>query len=59
MESVEKGWKDFYEFDTPVIHVSKASWVEENVDGVGKAMKLMHRFTKEEVQGKMDFVESS
>jgi len=40
------------------IHVSKASEAEENVASVGKAVKLMHRFTKEEVLEKMDVVES-
>lgn len=41
------------------IHVSKASEGEESVEGVGKAQKLMHRFTKDQVQGKMDLAESS
>lgn len=54
-----KGWRDIYEFDTPVIHVNKASGGEECVAGVGKARKLMHRFTKEQVQEKMDLAESS
>ncbi|RDW75042.1 glutaredoxin-like protein [Coleophoma cylindrospora] len=52
-----KIWRDLYEFDTPVIHVSKAAKGEELVKQAGKAVKLMHRFTAEEVTAKMDAVE--
>lgn len=39
------------------IHISKAGDAEEEVSKAGKAVKLMHRFTPEQVQAKMDHVE--
>lgn len=62
-------WRNLYEFDTPVvsisslikamadfsqIHVSNASSPEEDPELSGKAKKLMHRFSAEEVQKKMN-----
>jgi len=52
-------WKNLYEFDTPVIHVANAAAPEEDPELSGQAKKLMHRFTAEEVQKKMDEAESS
>ncbi|KJZ76601.1 hypothetical protein HIM_03937 [Hirsutella minnesotensis 3608] len=57
--SKSKPWRDVYDFDIPVIHVSKATAKEEQVGSVGKAVKLMHRFTPEQVEAKMDEVERS
>lgn len=37
--------------------MSKAQQEEENAAMAGKAVKLMHRFTAEEVKAKMDLVE--
>ncbi|KAK4110492.1 hypothetical protein N656DRAFT_713756 [Canariomyces notabilis] len=54
-----KRWRDLYEFDVPVIHVSKAEWPAENPELSSKAVKLMHRFTPQDVEAKMDAVESS
>ncbi|KAL2154215.1 hypothetical protein VTH82DRAFT_2891 [Thermothelomyces myriococcoides] len=54
-----KNWRDLYDFDVPVIHISKASSPLENPKLASKAVKLMHRFTAEEVMAKMDFVENS
>jgi glutaredoxin len=66
-------WRNLYEFDTPVvsisrviktkansgeIHVANASSPEEDPELSGKAKKLMHRFSAEEVQKKMDNVEA-
>lgn len=39
------------------IHISKADAPEEDVNKYGKAIKLMHRFTTEQVEAKMDQVE--
>jgi hypothetical protein len=39
------------------IHISKADTPEEDVNKYGKAIKLMHRFTTEQVEAKMDQVE--
>ncbi|KAG5968559.1 hypothetical protein E4U56_000308 [Claviceps arundinis] len=52
-----KTWRELYDFDIPVIHVSKSSAEEEQVASAGKAVKLMHRFTTDQVQAKMDQVE--
>ncbi|KAK7228598.1 hypothetical protein V2G26_000768 [Clonostachys chloroleuca] len=51
-------WRDLYDFDVPVIHISKSSSPSEDVTTASKAVKLMHRFTPEQVQTKMDEVES-
>jgi len=50
-------WRKLYEYDTPVIHVSGASQGDEVVELSGKATKLMHRFTKDQVHLTMDKVE--
>ncbi|SPN96738.1 uncharacterized protein DNG_00258 [Cephalotrichum gorgonifer] len=52
-----KGWKDLYDFDVPVIHVSKSSAPEEVPGAASRAVKLMHRFTEDEVEAKMKAVE--
>ncbi|KAJ1333841.1 glutaredoxin family protein [Microdochium nivale] len=52
-------WRDLYEFDTPVIHVAKASNPEEHPQAASQAIKLMHRFTEDEVKAKMDAAEQS
>ncbi|KAK6067583.1 glutaredoxin-like domain-containing protein [Seiridium cupressi] len=52
-------WRDLYEFDVPVIHIDKAAAPEEQPKLASKAAKLMHRFTVEEVQAKMDNVEKA
>ncbi len=44
--------------DDQQIHVAKSSQPEENPDLSGKAKKLMHRFTEEQVLTKMEEVES-
>ncbi|KAL2110103.1 hypothetical protein VUR80DRAFT_1621 [Thermomyces stellatus] len=53
-----KGWRDLYDFDVPVIHVSKASAPEEDPSTAGRAAKLMHRFTEDEVEAKVRDVEA-
>ncbi|KAH6660259.1 hypothetical protein BKA67DRAFT_653454 [Truncatella angustata] len=50
-------WRDLYEFDVPVIHIAKATAPEEQPQLSSKAVKLMHRFTVDEVQTKMNVVE--
>ncbi|KAI6713143.1 hypothetical protein JHW43_004315 [Diplocarpon mali] len=52
-------WKRLYEFDTPVIHISKSEWGEEDPSNSAKAAKLMHRFQPEDVKAKMDTVEEA
>ncbi|KAL1840647.1 hypothetical protein VTJ49DRAFT_255 [Mycothermus thermophilus] len=52
-----KGWRDLYDFDVPVIHVSKVTAPAEDPKLSSKAAKLMHRFTVEEVLAKMDDAE--
>ncbi|TWU78428.1 hypothetical protein ED733_008831 [Metarhizium rileyi] len=54
-----KSWRELYDFDIPVIHVSKADTPEEQVKAAGEAAKLMHRFTIEQVEAKMDQVEKN
>ncbi|WYZ34881.1 hypothetical protein EsH8_I_001157 [Colletotrichum jinshuiense] len=51
-----KCWRDLYDFDVPVIHISKAEAPEEDPKLVGKAVKLMHRFDPDQVEAKMDQV---
>ncbi|KAL0938846.1 glutaredoxin domain-containing protein [Colletotrichum truncatum] len=55
-----KRWKDLYDFDVPVIHISKVEAPEESPDPkvVGKAVKLMHRFDPDQIEAKMDQVEA-
>ncbi|KAH8599035.1 hypothetical protein B0O99DRAFT_505389 [Bisporella sp. PMI_857] len=52
-------WRALYEFDTPVIHISSSKQGEERTSLAGKAVKLMHRFTEEQVKSKMDIVDES
>ncbi|KAI1505256.1 hypothetical protein F5X99DRAFT_405149 [Biscogniauxia marginata] len=52
-------WRDLYEFDVPVIHINKSSAPEEHPQAASKAVKLMHRFTTDQVRAKMDAVEGS
>ncbi|KAK4190504.1 hypothetical protein QBC35DRAFT_70215 [Podospora australis] len=54
-----KPWRDLYDFDVPVIHISKVQQPEEDPKLSSEAVKLMHRFTVEEVEAKMDLVEKS
>ncbi|KAK0383157.1 hypothetical protein NLU13_9070 [Sarocladium strictum] len=54
-----KTWKELYDYDVPVIHIANASSPEEDPKKIGKAVKLMHRFTPDQVQDKMDQVEES
>ncbi|KAL3420910.1 glutaredoxin-like domain-containing protein [Phlyctema vagabunda] len=54
-----KIWRDLYEFDTPVIHVAKSEKGEELVQNAAKALKLMHRFTADDVKAKMDAAEKA
>ncbi|KAL7799143.1 hypothetical protein V8C37DRAFT_398966 [Trichoderma ceciliae] len=53
-----KHWKNLYDFDIPVIHISRAEAGEEDISRTGKAVKLMHRFTTEQVEAKMNQVEA-
>ena len=41
------------------IHIGKATSPEEQPDKASSAVKLMHRFTVDEVKSKMDQVEKS
>jgi hypothetical protein len=50
-------WRDLYDFDVPVIHIAKSSSPSEDVSTASKATKLMHRFTPEQVEAKMNEVE--
>jgi len=59
MEEKGKEWRGFYEFDTPVIHVGKSTAGEERTVDIGKARKLMHRFSVEEIEARMDEVEKN
>ncbi|KHN93864.1 glutaredoxin domain-containing protein [Metarhizium album ARSEF 1941] len=52
-------WRELYDFDIPVIHISKVNAGEEEVHAAGKAVKLMHRFTPGQVEAKMDQVENN
>ncbi|KAJ9157354.1 hypothetical protein NKR23_g787 [Pleurostoma richardsiae] len=54
-----QGWRDLYDMDVPVIHISKADSPEEDPKLSSKALKLMHRFTPEEVEAKMDAAEKA
>jgi hypothetical protein len=50
-------YSEYIRTETIQIHVSKAEQGEEDSAMAGKAVKLMHRFTAEEVHEKMDMVE--
>ncbi|PSR92402.1 hypothetical protein BD289DRAFT_364577 [Coniella lustricola] len=52
-------WKDLYDFDVPVIHISKADKPAEEPKLASQALKLMHRFTVEQITAKMDEAEQS
>ncbi|KAK8140493.1 glutaredoxin domain protein [Apiospora sp. TS-2023a] len=52
-------WRDLYEFDVPVIHVSKATAPKEDPKSASKALKLMHRLKEVDVQAKMDAAEAA
>ncbi|KAJ3568097.1 hypothetical protein NPX13_g6540 [Xylaria arbuscula] len=52
-------WRELYDFDVPVIHISKSSAPEEEPQSVSKAVRLMHRFTVDQVTAKMDEVEKT
>ncbi|PBP18667.1 glutaredoxin domain containing protein [Diplocarpon rosae] len=49
-------WKGLYEFDAPVIHISKSEAGEEDPAHSARAAKLMHRFNAEDVKAKMDML---
>ncbi|KAG9199770.1 hypothetical protein G6514_007883 [Epicoccum nigrum] len=53
MEPGQERWKDVYEFDTPVIHIDKASAPKTTTS----SLKLMHRFKEEDVTELMDQAE--
>ncbi|KAF1364737.1 hypothetical protein EJ07DRAFT_98343 [Lizonia empirigonia] len=55
MEPGQEKWREVYEFDTPVIHIDKAS----APDTTTSSLKLMHRFKEEEVTRLMDEAERS
>ncbi|KAI1077068.1 hypothetical protein F5B20DRAFT_280893 [Whalleya microplaca] len=50
-------WRDLYEFDVPVIHISKSSAPEEHPEAAAKAISLMHRFTAHMVHENMNQAE--
>ncbi|KAI1166609.1 hypothetical protein F5B18DRAFT_648673 [Nemania serpens] len=52
-------WRELYDFDVPVIHISRCSAPEEQPQTVSGAVRLMHRFTTEQVKAKMDEVEKA
>ncbi|VUC34478.1 unnamed protein product [Clonostachys rosea] len=58
---VKMNWfveNDLLKISTSQIHISKSSAPSEDVTTASKAVKLMHRFTPEQVQAKMDEVDS-
>ncbi|KAG4425675.1 hypothetical protein IFR04_001137 [Cadophora malorum] len=57
MKPDAKKWRDLYEFDTPVVHISRSKLGEEDPAMSAKAIKLMHRFTADEIKAKMDVAE--
>ncbi|TGJ82795.1 hypothetical protein E0Z10_g5976 [Xylaria hypoxylon] len=52
-------WRELYDFDVPVIHISKSSAPEEQPQTVSDAVRLMHRFTTDQIKVKMDEVEKA
>ncbi|ERS95587.1 glutaredoxin domain protein [Sporothrix schenckii 1099-18] len=59
IDPVHKGWRDLYDLDVPVIHVSKITAAEEDPKLASRAVKLMHRFDPDDVKAKMDLVEKN
>ncbi|KAF2034832.1 hypothetical protein EK21DRAFT_97067 [Setomelanomma holmii] len=55
MEPGQEKWKSLYEFDTPVIHIDKANAPETTPS----SLKLMHRFSEDQVLATMDAAEAS
>lgn len=58
MSKGHEGWKDLYEFDTPVLHVQRVSHTYSKPDIVSEAKKLMHRFSSEEIEKLVDEAEA-
>lgn len=54
MDSEGKKWRDLYEFDTPVIHISNSGQTDELPELSSSATKLMHRFKVNDVITEMD-----
>ena len=50
-------WKDVYAFDVPVLHVERVMHTYSKPNIISKEMKLMHRFTVEEVEKLVDIAE--
>ncbi|TKA80420.1 hypothetical protein B0A55_03392 [Friedmanniomyces simplex] len=57
MATGNREWKDLYEFDTPVVHIDRATELKGKrvLEGTtAQAKKLMHRFTEAQMQAAMD-----
>ncbi|CAK7270876.1 hypothetical protein SEPCBS57363_004326 [Sporothrix epigloea] len=52
-------WRNLYDLDVPVIHISRTTAGEEDPQKASKAVKLMHRFSPDDVQAKMNAVEKA
>ncbi|CAK7197501.1 hypothetical protein SEUCBS139899_000148 [Sporothrix eucalyptigena] len=59
IDPAAQNWRNLYDLDVPVIHISKATASEEDPKKASRAVKLMHRFSPEDVQAKMDAVEKA
>jgi Glutaredoxin-like domain (DUF836) len=58
MAKGQEGWKNLYEFDTPVLHVQRVFYTYSKPDIVSEAKKLMHRFSSEEIEKLVDEAEA-
>lgn len=57
MQPEHKKWQDCYAFDVPVLHVQRRMHTYAKEDIVTSEMKLMHRFTEQEVEKLCDEAE--
>ncbi|KAI9888344.1 MAG: hypothetical protein M1814_000551 [Vezdaea aestivalis] len=57
IDSGSKAWRNYYEFDVPVIHVENTKRLKASPIEAIKSQKLMHRFTEQEVEALIEQVE--
>lgn len=53
----QRQWKKLYQFDTPVLHVDRATAVNSSAESVSETKKLWHRFSVEDIEKLVDEIE--
>ncbi|KAI1006833.1 hypothetical protein K3495_g1390 [Podosphaera aphanis] len=57
LQAEHQRWRDVYEFDTPVIHVTARPATQLPPERASAPYKLMHRFSVQQVMDRMDKAE--